>query len=330
MTALTVRLFQIATLLVILPALLAPLAQGQSKNKESSARVEGIVRDAQNRPLAHATVSLKVSESGQTLVVQTDSKGHYRFAAIPGGTYELTAKKPGYREASKHAVSLAGNKNAPVDLLLEKEVAAHPGKTAAQPVEYSDDPEFTVAGLTDPTNLGGHGSNVILRTKEELAKETVSLNHGSLESTKAESSAPIDAEKNIRTLLAREDRADLHESLADIVEREGHPLDAVREYQKAAEMEPSEAYLFAWGAELLLHRAPEPAGEVFAKGHRLFPNSARMLQGLGVAFYARGSYDQAVRQLLKACDLDPAAPNSYTFLAKIQDTEKVASRVGST
>jgi tetratricopeptide (TPR) repeat protein len=130
-------------------------------------------------------------------------------------------------------------------------------------------------------------------------------------------------EQDVRALLAHEDRAELHESLADIEEGEGHPLEAVREYERAAEMQPSEGYLFAWGAELLLHRAPEPAAEVFAKGHRLFPRSVRMLQGLGVASYDRGSYERAVEQLLKACDMDPANPNSYSFLFKIQNAEKV-------
>src|SRR2546430_13519862 len=44
------------------------------------------------------------------------------------------------------------------------------------------------------------------------------------------------------------------------------PLEAVRQYQRAAELDASEPYLFDWGAELLLHHAPEPAIEVFSKG----------------------------------------------------------------
>ena len=35
--------------------------------------------------------------------------------------------------------------------------------------------QFTVAGVTDGTNLGGHGSNTIVRTKESLAKDIASL-----------------------------------------------------------------------------------------------------------------------------------------------------------
>ncbi len=258
-------------------------------------------------------------------MAQTDSKGRYRFNAIRSGTYDLRATMPGYRETNKPGQILSENRNAAVDLVLEKDAAGQTEKSAEQlSLEYSDQPQFTVAGVTDPTNLGGHGSDVLVRTKEELAKETASLNRSAPESTKAGASGPADAEKNIRALLAREDRANLHESLADIEEREGRPLEAVREYQKAAEMEPSEAYLFSWGAELLLHRAPEPAAEVFAKGRRLFPQSAQMLEGLGVAAYARGSNEEAVELLLSACDLNPSDPNSYSLLAKIQDSEKLA------
>jgi tetratricopeptide (TPR) repeat protein len=133
----------------------------------------------------------------------------------------------------------------------------------------------------------------------------------------------LHADHTVRTLLAHEDRAELHALLGDIAEREGHPLEAVQEYQRAAEMQPSEANLFSWGAELLLHRAPEPAAEVLTKGHRLFPNSVRMLVGLAVTSYARGSYEQASEQLLHACDLNPADPSPYLFLGKIQQAEKV-------
>jgi len=87
-------------------------------------------------------------------------------------------------------------------------------------------------------------------------------------------------------------------------------------------MEPTEANLFAWGAELLLHRALEPASEVFTKGHQLFPRSTRMLLGLGVASYGRGLSKEAAEQLAAACDLDPTDPTPYLFLGKIQSAEK--------
>ena len=61
------------------------------------------------------------------------------------------------------------------------------------------------------------------------------------------------------------------------------PLAAVREYQRAVELDANEPNLFDWGAELLVHRAVEPAIEVFTKGNRLYPQSSRMLLGLAAA-----------------------------------------------
>jgi tetratricopeptide (TPR) repeat protein len=193
-------------------------------------------------------------------------------------------------------------------------------RAAATP-EFFDEPQFTVAGVTDASTPGGHGSDVVVRTKEALAKDTASL------TSDAASSQPMalsnaDSEKALRAALEKEpNRADLHHSLADIEEKLDDPLVAVKEYQTAAKLNPSEPNLFDWGAELLLHRALEPASEVFTRGSSLFPGSVRMLLGLGVALYDRGAYDQAARSLCQASDLNPADSTPYLFMGKIQAVE---------
>ncbi len=108
-------------------------------------------------------------------------------------------------------------------------------------------------------------------------------------------------------------------SVADAAEKEGNALEAVREYQRAAELEPSEANLFDWGAELLTHRAADQAVEVFTSGNRLFPRSTRTLLGLAVAWYMRGSYDQAAQRFFEAADLNPSDPAPYLFLGKLSN-----------
>ena len=42
-------------------------------------------------------------------------------------------------------------------------------------MEFADQPTFTIAGVTDWTAVGGHGSDSTLRTTETLASETRSL-----------------------------------------------------------------------------------------------------------------------------------------------------------
>jgi tetratricopeptide (TPR) repeat protein len=129
------------------------------------------------------------------------------------------------------------------------------------------------------------------------------------------------ARSEIRTLLARQDRSELHHLLGEVEEASGRPLEAVREYQRAEELTPSEPNVFDWGAELLAHRAIEPAIRVFTMGNRKFPRSVRLLAGLGVAWYAKGSYDQAVRRLCEASDLSPDDPEPYVLLGKMQSVE---------
>lgn len=256
--------------------------------------------------------------------------------------------------------------------------------------QFYDEPQFTVAGVADATNLGGHGSDTVVRTKEALAKDTVllgkaaarapsallsegekslrevvqrdsrnfeanyklgkllaadgkpaeaipyleraaSLNPGDYSNSYDLAFAYASAGKyeesraNLRTLLARVDKAELHHLLAEVEEKLKHPLDAVREYQRAAELDPSEPYLFDWGTELLTHRAPDAAIEVFAKGNRLFPSSVRMLVGLGVAWHARGAYIQAAECLCAASDLNPGDPSPYLFLAKMENAGTIQS-----
>jgi len=147
------------------------------------------------------------------------------------------------------------------------------------PPPYFDEPKFIVAGVADASQRGGHGSDPVLRSADKLAKQTAALRSGTAADT--------------------------------------NPLEAVRQYQKAAELDPSEPNLFNWGAELLTHRAADQAVEVFSNGHRLFPRSTRILLGLAVALYSRGSYDQAAQRFFEAADLDPSDPAPYLFLGKV-------------
>ena len=362
-------------------------AQSQMATHPSVA-LQGTVRDATDHPLADAKLYLESKDPVQTFTASTDSEGHYRFLAPLAGTYTLRAKRAGYGEATAESVVLSPNQTRTIDLKLSK---ASSSRSVEAP-EFFDEPHFTVAGVSDTTNLGGHGSDVVVRTTESLARDTASLGQSQTDFRQSEDSARV-AEKALRAevkrdpesfaanhslgrllvdkgrarealpyleqasrlrpsddriayelalaradtgdlerahadakvLLARHDTAELHHLLADVEEKQGNPVDAQREYQRAAELDPSESNFFDWGSELLLHSAVEPALEVFGKGNRLFPQSARMLVGFAVAWYARGSYEQAVKRLCEASDLNPNNPTPYLFLGKFQSVDSTPS-----
>jgi tetratricopeptide (TPR) repeat protein len=350
--------------------------------------LRGRVRDEHGSAVVGASVELQSKDSKLILTVHTDRQGGYQFSVLHDGVYALRVAKNGYAEAELPSVFLAPKENKTVDLTLEP-VKTAVSQSASTAPQFFDQPQFTVAGVTDTTSLGGHGSNTMALTRDTIAKETVSLSkpapnpsaasvgrETSLRETlgrdpsdfvanhqlgqllidngraneaipyfeRAAAANPADftnaydlalanaeaghyktACDHARTLLALHDTAELHHLLGDVEEKLGDSLEAVHQYQRAVELEPTESYLFDWGSELLLHHAPEPALEVFNRGHQLFPRSARMLIGTGAAWFARGSYDQAIREICQASDLNPDDSIPYLFLGRMLDAKTTPS-----
>ncbi len=356
---------------------------GRTQGQEPSSavanfgNVQGHVCDASGQPLANTTVSLHLpGASPATLglpwvpiqITHTDSAGAYQLSKIEEGDYVLLtgmADKP----AVGHAVHITRNQTATIDIALPATLTDDPksappakpatGKPAVSAPKFFDEPQFTVAGVTQASGSGGHGSDVVARTTESLAKATITLgkerekekdvtpnsngesaaSESDLRDAVARDPEDVKANRQLGKLLFEKGRptdavpylerashlrpgdADLHHLLADADEKAGNPLRAVREYQDAAELDPSEPNLFDWGTELLAHRALDAAAEVFTQGRHLFPKSERMLVALGVTWYARGSIDEAAQYLGRASDLAPDNSTPYLFLGRILTVE---------
>ena len=117
-------------------------------------------------------------------------------------------------------------------------------------------------------------------------------------------------------LLREKNTGELHNLLGQLDEKNEQFVDAANEFAAAAQMDPSEDNLFSWGGEMLLHRAYDPAIEIFEQATARYPQSARLFIGLGMALYSRARYDDAVKALLTAADLKPDDPRCYFFLSK--------------
>jgi tetratricopeptide (TPR) repeat protein len=298
--------------------------------------VEGLVRNSVGDVVGDAAVRLEGRDAAHSAEMKTKADGTFLFSVSEPGKYLVTAEKPGVRGRGSSAFELSAGEKKHVDLVLEPFVVGHfdSGNAGSRPaeMEFDDKPNFTVAGVTDWNNAGMHGSDATARTSEALAKETLALkNERASENSGADSKAgahSLDsgeseaqlraAREQVRKLLANGETADAHRLLGELNERLGEPLEAVREFERAARMGASEQNYFEWGTELLLHKADQPAVEVFTKGTRLHPNSARMLAGLGAALYASGSYEEAARRICEASDLKPGDFAPYLFLGKMQ------------
>jgi Flp pilus assembly protein TadD len=88
----------------------------------------------------------------------------------------------------------------------------------------------------------------------------------------------------VQSLLQQKDTGELHNLLGQIEEKDGKFVEAANQFGVAAHMDPSEENLFAWGSELLVHRTYEPAIQVFETASQRYPNSPRLMIGLGMAY----------------------------------------------
>ena len=105
---------------------------------------------------------------------------------------------------------------------------------------------------------------------------------------------------------------------------EGHYLNALGDFksaalafQRAAEADPGEDNLFDLANHLLTHNGFDDSRKVLKWALERHPKSARLLVSLGVTEYSLGSYDEAVRALCAAVDLDPQDPRPLTFLGQM-------------
>jgi len=372
------------TLLILLFP--AGVAQSASSQYRDSATLKGTVLSPDGKPASEAVVSIEKEGSPHAVETKTDTAGVFAFSSLSTGSYRLHAEKSGLRSSTMFIV-VPENGKEKIDLTLQTSSLTAP---SAQTMEFSDQPNFTIAGVTDWTAVGGHGSDSALRTSESLASETLTLKPESTDNDAAMTSVDASREKaaevklrktlssapdnfdanhrlgelylrakryneaipllerayrrepaneanqydlglaykggcdlakarqSIRGLLAKHPNAELHRLMGELDEQAGDPLSAVHEYEAAAKLSPSEQNYFEWGSELLLHRAVWQAQEVFRKGVGAYPKSGRMQTALGTALFAGARYDEAALHLCAASDLNPADPNPYLFMGKIQ------------
>ncbi len=134
-----------------------------------------------------------------------------------------------------------------------------------------------------------------------------------------ETGAMNESRRIVSDLLNRQDRAELHNLLGDVEEKDGRIEAAAQQYEIAARMDPSEKNLFDLGSDLLLHKGFQAALTVFEYATQRYPQSAKMQVGLGIAHYSLGQYQSAIESLCRGIDLDPKDTRAFDFLGKMYD-----------
>jgi tetratricopeptide (TPR) repeat protein len=301
--------FRVLLLLTLLLPF-SPVGVAQNADAQKLPTVTGSIYDSEKHALPGVELDFQGARDATPVHTLSDSQGDFRVA-LPAGIYTLRTKRDGYRQVTEGPFEVLPGEAKRIVLHLAKAASSAADKEAAA-MPFSDEPQFTVAGVTDSSALGVHASSRNMPNSNAIAKETSALDR---------ETSNLPDESAIRAQLAAGENAELHFTLAEIEEAKGHSLESAKEYERAAQLQPTEAHLFGWGAELLLHLAYEPALDVFSKAHQRYPESVRMLLGLGATKYALGSREEAARYFSQASDLEPSNPQPYLFLGRLLSTE---------
>jgi Flp pilus assembly protein TadD len=128
-----------------------------------------------------------------------------------------------------------------------------------------------------------------------------------------------DAAKSAEKCKDLGDDADLEGLIGDIQEARGNNLDAVKSYQAAIGLAPSEEkYRLSLAVELIRHSNLDAARVILQQAQALQPNSWRIELALGMVEYLAGTDDDATRYLLHAFELAPQPENALQSLADVQ------------
>ncbi len=111
-------------LLAVLLALVAGLVVNAAFAQETTAGLQGTVKDPTGAVIAKATVEV----SSPTLIgvkkMETDPSGNYRFANLPPGTYTLVVTAPNFRSYKQENIELATGHLPTIEIVMQLGAAA--------------------------------------------------------------------------------------------------------------------------------------------------------------------------------------------------------------
>ncbi len=168
------------SIIVALISVLQLPALAQQTQHRDGVTIQGNVLNSAGTSVGDASVWLEQEGTLKHVETKTNAAGGFTFTAIPQGRYLLSAEKSGRKSHGTVVLASPEGDRKSIDLILE--VSADipsdpkaPSPSPAQAMKFSDEPNFTIAGVTDWTAVGGHGSDSALRTSEDLARETLTL-----------------------------------------------------------------------------------------------------------------------------------------------------------
>lgn len=211
--------------------------------------IQGNVVNQAGNLISDASVRLEQEGVLERVETKTNAAGAFAFTALPTGHYLLSVEKSGQKSHATAVLALSKGDRKTIDLILEvpgdiQLNSTDSSRPPPQALEFSDKPNFTIAGVVDWTAVGGHGSDSALRTSEDLARETLTLKPESSRSNgpTLPSSAKIGNESESKLIAARASAPGSYEAnhqLGEYYFHAGRPQDSIPLLLAAYQINPT-------------------------------------------------------------------------------------------
>jgi tetratricopeptide (TPR) repeat protein len=311
----------IAALISVLPAKV--VAQQTHPQHRDGVTIQGNVLNPAGKTIGGASVWLEQEGTLKHVETKTNAAGVFVFTDLPPGRYLLSAEKSGQKSHGTVVLASGEEDRKNIDVILEVFADIGSGSSELSPsptqaMEFSDKPNFTIAGVTDWTAVGGHGSDSALRTSEDLARKTLTLKPDG--SNRLEPGSPGDASKDkesesrLRAALAGAPGSfDGNHQLGEFYFHAGRYRDSIPLLQAAYQIDPAmddNAYDLALAYKEVgdFGRARE-----YVQKLRTHKDSADLHRLAGELDEKLGDPLAAVQEEERAVRLDPSEQNYFEW-----------------
>jgi tetratricopeptide (TPR) repeat protein len=268
----------------------APLFLFAAAGFAQTSNIQGDVTGADGKPLQGAQIKLQRTDIKQSFNVKTDKKGHFLYANLPTGVYDITLLVDGKDMGTMTGLHPRQGDNPPLQFDLAKLAAAQAAAAAAGPS----------AGPAPAATKSDAGM-----TKEQRAEYEKKL-------------------KEQEEAMAK-DKAlqDAFNTGMEAKTAKNYPV-AVENLEKATTMAPTQHVVWAQLAEAYISLGDTKSGAeqqaavdkgigAYAKAVELKPDDPNYHNNYALALAKGKKMDQAQVELTKAAQLDPPQAGKYYY-----------------
>lgn len=333
--------------LVLFLALTASLLTVTAVAQPSSS-VKGFVKDDNGAPMVGGSVEFINIENGRKIKITTDKKGDYFSMGVTIGAYKVTLFDPAGKPLFTFPkVNIGGDPDANVvnfDLPKERKAAGVAGITEEQKKlrekqekENANIKNLNVMLAQAKAARDAAATAATPEEKQQKFEESISIMQkaSEIDATKdliwavlgdsymGAKKYPEAAEAYKKAIAIAPGKGEYHNNLGQALAKSGNAPDAIKEYDAAAQADPTNAgmYYFNEGAVLTNTGKADEANAAFDKAIAADPTKADAYYQKGVNLLAKATFDKSGNMipapgtadaLNKYLELDPNGKNAQS------------------